>query len=220
MASYFDPTLREALMSKLLSAIFVHLLSLGAVLRLYLSLPQSNQEQPLLISGLVATCTILVVAIVRDLGIYWKSAPTRIRLFKKRRIRSYMCRWLSAGGRAVIFTRDMSWVDTPKVKNVLIEKSRKNELIICVDHIIPLVEELRLEGAEIIQYGMLGVVPRSRYTIIDFEKDNARVAVGGSVGNYHVIQEFRNGEHPFFGVADDLVRFLNAYTRQANAAGN
>src|SRR5207249_2946132 len=117
-----------------------------------------------------------------------------------RRIRAYMRRWLSFGGRAVVFTRDMTWADDPSVTNVLMEKARQHELTICIEHMIPLAEELQQQGAEVISYGELHVVPRSRYTIIDFERDSARVAVGGAVGRSHVIQEFRNGEHPFFGV--------------------
>jgi hypothetical protein len=85
---------------------------------------------------------------------------------------------------------------------------------------IPLAEELQQRGANVISYGELAVVPRSRYTIIDFQNDSARVAVGGAVGKSHVIQEFRNGEHPFFGVADDLAKILIAYKQRADVAAS
>jgi hypothetical protein len=203
-------------MSKLISIIFVHVLSIISVMRLYLSLPQATQAQSLWIGGVTSVSTIIGLAIVYELVAYQKSAPTSIRFFKERRIRSYMRKWLLAGGRTVIFTRDMSWVNTPKVKQVLMDKARKRELIVCIEQMIPLAEELERAGAEVVQYGDLDVAPRSRYTIIDFGKDKARVAVGGGVGKRHIIQEFGNGEHPFFGVADDLARVLIAYKRQSN----
>lgn len=117
----------------------------------------------------------------------------------------------------MIFTRDMTWVD-PTVQEILTAKARQRELTICIEHPLTVAEALEKEGAEIICYGELGVVPQSRYTIVDFEKHGARVAVGGAVGNYHVIQEFRDGEHPFFAVAEDLAKILIAYKRRTNAA--
>ena len=113
----------------------------------------------------------------------------------------------------------MTWADDPTVMNTLRAKAQAHELTICIEHEIPLTGELRNQGAQIISYGELGVIPRSRYTIIDFESNSARVAVGGSVGKAHVIQEFRNGE-PFFAVAEDLARLLVAYNQHYHAAGH
>jgi hypothetical protein len=126
--------------------------------------------------------------------------------------------WLSSGGRAVVFTRDMSWANEDDVREILFKKAERHELTICIERMIPLAKELQERGANVIEYGEFGVVLRSRYTIIDFEKDAARVAVGGAVGKSHVIEEFRNGEHPFFAVAEDLAKILVAYNRRENAA--
>jgi hypothetical protein len=102
----------------------------------------------------------------------------------------------------------MSWATDNNTRNILFAKAERHELTICIERMIPLARELQERGANIIEYGALGVVLRSRYTIIDFERDGARVAVGGPVGKTHVIQEFRNGEHPYFAVAEDLAKVL------------
>lgn len=111
----------------------------------------------------------------------------------------------------------MTWVDAT-VQEILTNKARRRELTICVEHHLPIAEALQKEGAEVVSYGELGVVPQSRYTIIDFEKHGARVAVGGAINNHHVIQVFRDGEHPFFAVAEDLAKILIAYKRRQDAA--
>lgn len=110
----------------------------------------------------------------------------------------------------MIFSRDMSWTDEKAIRQVLMEKAGRNELTVFLEHPIPLTDELRRQGAQIVTYGALGHVPRSRFTIVDFGREGARVAVGVKVGNDHVIQEFRSGDHPFFAVAEDLVKLLLA----------
>ena len=110
----------------------------------------------------------------------------------------------------MIFSRDMSWADDEATRQILLEKAERNELTVCVERSIPLTDELRQSGARIVTYESLGHVPRSRFTIVDFDRDGARVAVGVRVQDKHVIQEFRSGHHPFFAVAEDLVKFLIA----------
>jgi hypothetical protein len=201
-------------------AISVHLLAIASFLRAYFSLSKAEQEQSTWKIGITVICIILILAIVWELVDHMRSSPTRYRFFKERRIRRFMRLWLSSGGRAVVFTRDMSWANEDNVRDVLFEKAERQELTICIEHMIPLAQELQQRGANIIAYGELEVVPRSRYTIIDFERDGARVAVGGAVGKAHVIQEFRSGQHPYFAVAEDLAKILVAYNRRRNAASS
>ncbi len=208
-------------MSKLISVIFAHLLSLAAIWRLYLSLPTAEQERLLWQVGTPLISLLIIFVIVWEIYNYWRTAPVQFRWLKTWRIRRYMRHWLSSGGRAAIFTRDMSWATSDRsTRELLRRKAAANELTICIEHMIPLAQELEEQGATIICYGELGVVPRSRYTIIDFESDSARVAVGGAVNRAHIIQEYRNGEHPFFSIAEDLTKILIAYRRKSNATRN
>jgi hypothetical protein len=121
-----------------------------------------------------------------------------------------MCRWVSSGGRVVIFSRDMSWANEDQVRRILLEKAESGELTVFLEHAIPLTDELRERGATIVTYQSLGHIPRARFTIVGYGREGARVAVGVHENGYHVIQEYRNGFHPFFAVAEDLVRFLIA----------
>lgn len=204
-------------MTKLLGTITAHLISIAGIIRFYFSLPAASQSELLWQIGTVAMVVINVAAIAWETVSHIQSAPKRFRLTQPGKIRRYMIRWLRSGGRSVIFTRDMTWVDET-VREILLAKARNRELTICLEHPLPIATELQREGAQVISYGELGVVPRSRYTIVDFGKNGARVAVGGAVHNHHVIQEFRDGEHPFFAVSDDLAKILIAYHRQMHAA--
>jgi hypothetical protein len=149
-----------------------------------------------------------------DIRDHFRLAPKRFQSTQK--INAYMKNWLTSGGRAVIFKRDMSWAHEREVREILFAKASRNELTICVEHPIPLANELADAGANIVSYAPLGHVPLSRFTIVDFEREGARVAVGGKIHGVHVIQEFQSGHHPIFAIADDLVKILIAYSRRAH----
>ena len=79
--------------------------------------------------------------------------------------------------------------------------------------------ELAAAGAEVCVYGTnLLESPASRFTIIFFGRDGARVAVGRAVGDTHVIDEFNSGSHPAFHLAADLVALVRAQCADRNAA--
>ncbi len=204
-------------MLKLILPILTYIASIASILSLYFGvLPLSETRPPWhwVVIGVVAT--LIVGFIGWEIYEFVKTQPKSYRSQKK--INSYMCRWVSSGGRAVIFSRDMSWANEEKVKNILIEKAKRHELAICLEKSVDLTAVLAKQGAQIITYGELGHVPRSRFTIVDFDKEGARVAVGVHENGVHVIQEFRSGAHPFFAVAEDLVKFLIAGHRTAHVA--
>ena len=139
---------------------------------------------------------------------YVQTSPKKF--YNQAGINAYMCRWVSSGGRVVIFSRDMSWAHDSKVKDLLMAKAGRGDLTICLEKQIELTAHLQRAGAKIVEYKDLGHVPRSRFTIVNFEREGAQVAVGVTENGQHVIQEFRSGSHPFFAVAEDLVKFLIA----------
>jgi hypothetical protein len=148
----------------------------------------------------------VILLIIFEIYDHITSSP---RTYKSEKtINRYMCRWVSSGGRVVIFSRDMSWAGGQMMRDMLFGKAKRNELTIFLEKEIALTDELKSMGARIITYGKLGHVPKSRFTIVDFDKEGARVAVGVYDHGKHVIQEFQNGTHPFFAVAEDMVKFL------------
>jgi hypothetical protein len=203
------------IVTKLLGTIGVHIVSIAGIVRFYFSLPENAQHELSWQLFAVAMCVFNFAAILWESISHFRNAPKTFRLTQPDKIRNYMIRWLQSGGRAVVFTRDMTWLNE-SVREILIRKAQNHELTLCIEHMLPIAKELEKEGADIISYGDLGVVPQSRYTIIDFEKHGARVAVGGAVGRRHVIQEFREGDHPFFAVAADLAKILIAYKQRGH----
>jgi len=130
-------------------------------------------------------------------------------------IQDYMLRWIKGGGRVAIFTRDMSWAQKcKKMLAVLRDKAKRGDLVVCCPKRIPLLDHL--PGAEVHVYEEARFTPRARFTIVRFENDEARVAVGRKIGTDHVIEEYAPGDHPAFSMAEDLVRFARAIAEPAN----
>ena len=122
-------------------------------------------------------------------------------------IRNYMFQWIKNGGRVSIWTRDMSWVDDQEMKSMLRSKSESGELIVCLPEETALTESLRRDGAEVVAYGALDS-PSSSFTIVNYDRNGSRVAVGRPEGNLHIIQEFSVSDAPTFQMAYDLVRLV------------
>lgn len=149
-----------------------------------------------------------IIAVVWEIRKHMKSQP--LVMHKDSDIKEYMYNWISRSGRVAIFSRDLSWV-SDKIKKLLLSKAKQSELCICVPKMIPLVDELQKAGAEICSYPELSYIPSSRFTIINCDRADASVAVGGKKQNKHIIREFALGEHPFFAVANDLVHVLKKF---------
>lgn len=133
------------------------------------------------------------------------------RAFRKdnaKAIRTYMHKWIEPGRRVAIWTRDMSWADDETTRTLLAEKASNNELILCISTVNDLTRELRALGAEVCYLGEYLESPASRFTIADFGRDGSAVAVGRTVGDKHVIEEFSAGEHPAYHIAADLVAIV------------
>jgi hypothetical protein len=119
-------------------------------------------------------------------------------------IKNYMRDWLGKGGRAAIFTRDMSWAEPgSQVTKLLEEKATRRELLLFVAHTPPVVETLRAKGADVYVYPKQ-FTPKSRFTIIDYEKNGARIAIGVVEGRKHVIREFSVSHSPMSPILEDL----------------
>ena len=92
-------------------------------------------------------------------------------------------------------------------------KAGKDELQICVPAMIPIAETLKEAGATILTYSPLKVVPQARFTIINFGRMDAQVAVGRRLEGTHAVEEFGAGDHPVFAVASDLVEIVTRYSQ-------
>lgn len=131
----------------------------------------------------------------------------------QRKINDYMYGWISRGGRVAIFSRDLSWAGEQPIRDLLLEKARRDELCVCLPRKISLAEALEGAGAQICVYPELDYIPESRFTIVNRGRLGARVAIGRAVGKKHRIDEFSQGEHPAFSVANDLVEIVERLNR-------
>ncbi len=193
-------------MPKILSIVIVQLASWASILSLYISVYPISDSRPWWHWILMAISFIAPMYLIFfEIDNYRKSRP---KIFKSQsEINKYLDKWISSGGKTAIFSRDMSWSKDDNIMRRLKQKAFDKELILCVQSHNKEISLLENCGAKVIYYDGL-IVPRSRFTIVDFEKEGARVAVGIPDVDNHVIQEFKNGDHPFFGVAEDLVKVM------------
>ncbi len=129
-----------------------------------------------------------------------------------------MRKWIKQGARTVIATRDMSWANNPQTKSLLLEKARRSELVICLPKDIPLSQELKEAGAEVYTYPDLDYVLKSRFTIVRQGQAGSQVAVGMGSGSSHIIEEYQEGYHPCYAIANDLVEVIMRIRKTENVS--
>ena len=168
-------------------------------------LPSSSEITWWIVALIVVFVGLLALAIVTALKL--ESAKRVYRADDRLGIRDYMIKWIGDGGRVVIWTRDMSWADDDQVKQMLCQKAKSLELIICLPRETETTDYLKQNGAEVVTYGAWDS-PVASFTIANFNRAGSRVAVGRRNGSRHIIQEFSEGEHSSFDLARDLVRLL------------
>lgn len=195
-------------MKKLFLPLLTQASSFASLLGLLFSLDNKIENYGIVQWGLLSLVVItLIVSCYRVINDYNKNKP---KIYEdKRTIRDYMYNWINTDGRVLIFTRDLSWVDDRDMEMLLKNKSENSELIICLPKRIDKIREFENLGATIIEYPQFNFTPQSRFTITHYDRADARIAVGKKINNKnHIIEEYSNGEHPYFNVALDLVNFI------------
>jgi len=135
---------------------------------------------------------------------------TKIHVFpeeNKRGINQYMVKWMGDSGRVAIFSRDMSFASSNKeIKKLLLSKSEKSEVTICLPKEVPLTNELSKKGAKIHAYSRRqDFSPQTRFTIVNYgQGTKERVAVAHGENGFHVIQEFSKEDLVIY-LAKDLI---------------
>jgi hypothetical protein len=198
---------------RLVGIIILQLSAYASILGLYFTVSPFSEKRPNWHWVMLAIFAILcLMVIVREVKNHLARGPKVYGDPKK--INKFMRGWVSSGGRALVFSRDLSWARDPETKEVLMKKALAGDLTIYLEKDIPISDEFKRAGANIITYDRSGHIPRSRFTIIDYEKDGARVAIGCSRNGKQIIEEFESGGHPLFAVAEDLAKFIGAYNKQ------
>ena len=132
-------------------------------------------------------------------------------------IKSYMRSWIGDSGRAIIWTRDLSWADDDSTKKLLKEKAQEGNLTVCMPKMTELGEVLRAAGANVWIYGRPSfLAPASRFTIAHFGNGGSQVAIGRGGRGIHVIEEI-DSSHPALHMAIDLASLAELLHKE-NAA--
>jgi hypothetical protein len=162
--------------------------------------------------GLWVLIGLTVIVAVADIHTFVRSQPKRYEP-QSPNIHDYMCRWLNQGGNVAVFSRDLSWVikDSEAYK-VLSRKAAKGELVAFVANDSEVVRDLVVAGGKLISHPK-GFTPKSRFTIIDYGKSGARVAIGRVEDSRHTIREFDGRDPTVLALADDLASLAMAAGR-------
>jgi hypothetical protein len=165
-------------------------------------------------AALAVLLILVLVVVVLDVRSTLAGRPDRYRTDAE--IRAFMFKWINSEGLVTIYSRDMSWApQEQRIMDLLERKARNNELTICVPAKVPLTDRLAALGAEVHTYEKLGYQPRSRFTVIRTGRQDACVAIGRSLGEDHVIETFSAGEHPAYGLAEDLIAMTTRLSASA-----
>lgn len=182
---------------------------------------------------------ILVVVLVAGVGLVVEMVAflsERPRRFKDAaRINGFMHRWIAQEGKVLIFTRDMTWVsdnvhvsrlrrlfdvlrdgERQTIKGLLLKKAKRGDLIVCLPQRTELSDELEANGAQVVAYPELGLSPEARFTIVRHDRHDAQVAIGRHDGQRHRVETFAKGQHPAFALANDLARYVEAFSRSTS----
>jgi hypothetical protein len=186
-----------ALFARLISAIG----SIASAVSLLVTAIGSNTAVRVALFGVILFAFGVIVVDVRN---YFSNRPKTFPRGSPK-INSYMKALLRSGGRAAIFSRDLSWAGGADVQAVLEDKARKSELLIFAGRRTDQLSHLARLGAEVYDYSGLGFIPQSRFTFIDYEKFGTRLAVGLVEGREHVIREFATHNQDIMAISKDLV---------------
>ncbi len=157
--------------------------------------------------GLIVVAVLACAINLREDWLAYKAASAK-RYRSGREIRDYMRALLERGGRSAIFSRDLTWADHTDVKDLLMEKARREELTLVLPKAVPLAEDLASAGAALFTYPGLNYELRSRFTLVQLGTSAPSVAVGKPQGQHVLVEEFNERSHPVVTLAEDLHQVL------------
>jgi hypothetical protein len=192
----------------LIATLIVQLSSFASILGLYFTvLPLSNERPNWHWAMIIAFSALSIFLAFKEIRLKMQERHRKFR--NTAAVNRYMCKWISQQGRTVIFSRDLSWGDEYNSKTALMKKARAGDLKIFLHQKTALSDALEGEGAEIVVYGETDHEPKSRFTIVGFGKEGARLAVGTQRGGKPIVYEFESGEDPVFALAEDYAKLLS-----------
>ncbi len=113
--------------------------------------------------------------------------------------------WAQEQGKMVVITRDMSWVLSDELKELLRKKASEGDLVVIARAKTAWLSELEGVGAQIVE---TGTTPRVRFTVLRFGASDARVLVHRQNKGRVEFREIHSNEFPAFALCMDEVDAL------------
>lgn len=136
-----------------------------------------KQESRIAIIFIIAVFSLVYVGV--QVHSFYKSNYNSSIHNSKDKVNKYLLNWLNKGSRVVIFTRDLTWADeSDDILSTLERKARNKELTICLYRKTDITNRLSDLGAEIFVHNLSESQLKSRFTIIDYGKNNPKITVG------------------------------------------
>ncbi|MCL6424056.1 hypothetical protein Bequi_11815 [Brachybacterium sp. JHP9] len=149
----------------------------------------------------VASAVCEIVGTAQDLPRTFKGRKRDAKILK------YMTRLLSTNEQCVISSNDLSWVKN-EAEIALINKARDGSLHLLMPAPNSLSKTLTSQGAVAYYYGTDGNRFRSRFTLINPGRSDARVAIGYGTKDAHRIQIIQAKDNPALHLVEDLYDFI------------
>lgn len=158
-----------------------------------------------LILGIFALA--LVAAIWEVVGAT-RGRPNRYKGRRRdQKVLKYMTRLLSSEEQCVMSSNDLSWVKG-KARSALFNKAKMGSLTLLMPKPNQLSQELEAEGAKALYYGGDDYKFRSRFTLVNPDRSDARVAIGYGSEDAHVIRVIQTKDDPAIHLVEDLFSLL------------
>lgn len=203
-------------MKRFIIQVATSLATLGTLIAFILLGYDTGQSIPawrwLLIVAAILAC---IVNLYENWLAYRASKARRYRA--GREIRDYMRDLLERGGRSAIFSRDLTWAEHSDVKDLLMQKAKRDELTLMLPREVPVARELARAGAQLFTYPGLDYELRSRFTLIQLGTTGPCVAVGRPQGQEVFVEEFNERSHPVVTLAEDLHQVLKQISSATEA---
>lgn len=191
-------------MTQLIIRILTNILSIGGII---FSTNWQTISQAWCI-GEIILISALIVWLFFELITFVKNMPKKFES-PGSEINAYMYKLVNNNQNTAIFTRDLSWAQDIKVKDMLIAKAQKNNLVIYIPSNNAISDELQAAGAKIYTYASCGYTPKSRFTIVNFGTAHPHIAVTEYGKNTLLVREYTTSNNdPVQYVISDLLSIL------------
>lgn len=168
--------------------------------------------------GLILVAAFAVVYLVLDI---YRAITSPSKSFDRTtekgraKIAKYLVRQLEKSGSVVMFSKDLTWVQPGSAAEMMLKKKASaGELTLYVEKPMAITSALKALGAEIRTYNKPAFKPASRFTILDYRAGKARIMVGISDGDKHLIKNYAMEDKEVVDLAKDFISLLNTTAKK------